>query len=68
VILGTPEQPEIWSGATVHKDAGVIATVPANVLNAGDYTLKLQVARSGAHWEDVANYYFRVAKPGASGK
>lgn len=68
VTLGTPERPEVWSGATVHQNAGVVATVPANVLTAGDYTLKLEVARAGTHWEDVANYYFRVAKPIASGK
>lgn len=60
VVLGTPERPGVWSGLAVRKDSKLVTVVPAGLLTAGDYTLKLQDA--GANGGDVAAYYFRVAK------
>jgi hypothetical protein len=59
VVVGTPERPNIWSGAAVLRDTSLTTVVPADVLSAGDYTLQLQTA-SNNNWENVATYYFRV--------
>jgi len=57
VVLGTPEHPAAWNGAASAKGAVAVASVPAKVLKAGDYTLELQV-----DGKDVGTYSFRVAK------
>lgn len=62
VALGTPERPDAWSGRAVSKDGVLVATVPAEVLVAGDYVLRLHKLGPGARAEDQATYYFRVTK------
>jgi hypothetical protein len=62
VVLDTPEQPDLWSGEVLRKGKDLITTVPAGKLGAGDYTLRLRAYGAGNNWEDVAIYYFRIAR------
>jgi len=61
-IVGTPERPNLWSDAAVRKGAGTVTVLPADVLSPGDYNLQLRATDGGDKWEDVAIYYFRVAR------
>ena len=58
--LETPERPALWSDVVARQGTTIIAAVPADKLQPGDYTLKL--LSTGAGGEEVATYYFRVAK------
>jgi len=62
MVLDTPEQPDLWSGEALHKGKDFITSVPASKLGAGDYTLRLRASGGGNRWEDIAIYYFRIAR------
>jgi len=60
VTLETPERPALWSGVVARQGSTLVASIPADKLQPGDYTLKL--LSTGAGSEEVATYYFRVAR------
>ena len=60
VTLQTPERPSLWSGVVARQGPAFAAIIPADKLQPGDYTLKL--LSTAANSEEVATYYFRVAR------
>ena len=61
-LVGTPERPATWSGAATVQGDILSATVPADVLPIGDYTLQLQGVTSTGNAEPIDIYYFRLTK------
>jgi len=63
IVLKTIERSEVWTGSAVRSGPIVIVIIPANVLEAGDYTLELHAQDTSiGNEEGSAVYYFRVMK------
>lgn len=65
--LSTPEGRKVWSRVVTHKPATqsgrLTLSLPANLLQSGDYVLEIGGANAGdGEWESVADYAFRVLR------
>jgi hypothetical protein len=66
VTLSTPEGRKVWSrdmtGNSSSRSAQLSLTLPANILNNGDYVIEIGTATVAGGWQTVADYSFRVLR------
>lgn len=67
VTLSTPEGRKVWSrdvtgGRPSIESTHITLSLPADLLESGDYVMDLSGANADGKWESVADYSFRVVK------